>query len=194
MQQAGFLVGGEPLTALDLVDTVILTVDPPLDLIGEPEKAAAWWGFEEPRLPAGPRPEIGATRRLRAAIRDLLDAQIEDRAPSADAVADVNAFAAAVPTSRQLVITPDGVEATVRWHTEQGGNPVLAAIAVEAIELLADPEERAKLRRCANPACSMLFLARTRRRVWCTDAICGNRARAARHYQRSRASKRGGTG
>ncbi|WP_139810547.1 CGNR zinc finger domain-containing protein, partial [Mycobacterium avium] len=38
--------------------------------------------------------------------------------------------------------------------------------------------------RCANPDCSMLFLATNPRRSWCTANICGNRARVARHYHR----------
>nr|WP_272925044.1 CGNR zinc finger domain-containing protein [Streptomyces sp. SID8377] len=46
------------------------------------------------------------------------------------------------------------------------------------------------MRRCANPECSMLFLAGNSRRKWCTGNICGNRTRVARHCRRSRA---GGT-
>jgi predicted RNA-binding Zn ribbon-like protein len=52
------------------------------------------------------------------------------------------------------------------------------------MEILAGHTDR--LRRCANPACSMLFLADTTRRQWCTPNLCGNRARVARHYRRSR--------
>jgi CGNR zinc finger len=49
------------------------------------------------------------------------------------------------------------------------------------------PDIRAlrRLRRCANPACSMIFIAVNPRRSWCTPGVCGNRARVARHYQRA---------
>src|SRR5271166_1536820 len=65
------------------------------------------------------------------------------------------------------------------------GNAALAAVAQQAIALICDASRRDTLRRCANPNCSMLFLAHTRRRLWCTANICGNRARVARHYHRT---------
>ena len=191
MLQAGFPMGGEPLAALDLVDTLMTAVQPPRDVIEDREMAERWWALEAGRLPHAPRPEDAAALRLRAALRDLFDSHLEEREPQAASVADVNAFAASVPTSAQLSVTPTGPEAAVRWHTEHGGNAILAAIAREAIGLLADPEQRAKLRRCASPSCSMLFLAENKRRIWCSSAGCGNRARAARHYHKTRAEKGG---
>jgi predicted RNA-binding Zn ribbon-like protein len=186
MQRAGFTLGGEPLVALDLVNTVKLTVEPPVDLFDSPERVAAWWALEADRLPTGPTPDLAATRRLRAAIRDLFDAQLEGRAPDPTSVDDVNAAVAAAPTSLRL-IGPGAGDASVetRWHTEHGGNAAIAAIAREAIDLLASPERLARLRRCANPTCSMLFLAENKRRQWCTANVCGNRTRVARHYERT---------
>jgi predicted RNA-binding Zn ribbon-like protein len=73
---------------------------------------------------------------------------------------------------------------TWRWHTDAPQTLALAAAARSAMEILAGHTDR--LRRCANPACSMLFLADTTRRQWCTPNLCGNRARVARHYRRSR--------
>jgi predicted RNA-binding Zn ribbon-like protein len=96
----------------------------------------------------------------------------------------VNAAVAAAPTSARLTESGD-VE--TRWHTEYGGNAALAAIAREAIDLLSSPDRLARLRRCANPTCSMLFLAENKRRQWCTANICGNRTRVARHYERTHA-------
>ncbi|WP_202867622.1 CGNR zinc finger domain-containing protein [Kribbella pittospori] len=183
MQDAGFPMGGEPLAALDLVDTAILVVDPPRDLLSE--RPDAWWDLQSDRLPAGPRPPEAAVLRLRSAMRDLFDAHLEGRAPQATSVADVNAYAAAVPTSTQLKLGPDGPVAETRWHTELGGNAILAALAQEAIELLSDPDRLATLRRCASSSCSMLFLAENKRRIWCSSAGCGNRARAARHYHKT---------
>ena len=184
MQRAGFPAGAEPLVTLDLVDTVMTVTDPPTDLIADPARRAAWWRLEASRLPAGPVPEPAATRQLRAALRDLFDAHIEHRPPRATAVDDVNAVAASVPTSLRLVGSAPPFRAETRWHTEHGGNAALAAIAGEAIQLLTDPPRLQRLRRCANSACSMLFLAENNRRVWCASNLCGNRARVARHHQR----------
>jgi predicted RNA-binding Zn ribbon-like protein len=186
LQRHGFPMGGEPLVALDLADTVMTVPAPLVDLIESPERGTEWWQVELDRLPESPIPDPIATRRLRTAIRDLFDAHLEQRAPRATSIEDVNALAASVPTSPRLSYPDTGdPDADTRWHTEQGGNPALAAIAREAIELLATPDRRDRLRRCANPTCSMLFLAETTRRQWCASNICGNRMRVARHYQRT---------
>ena len=179
-------MGGEPLVALDLVDTLMTTADPDVDLIDTPERGAQWWQVELARLPESPVPDPTATRRLRAALRDLFDAHLAHRAPRATSVEDVTAVAGSVPTSPRLTYSATGEPiADTRWHTEQGGNPALAAIAREAIDLLATPDKASRLRRCANPTCSMLFLAETTRRQWCASNVCGNRMRVARHYQRT---------
>ncbi|MEV0720013.1 ABATE domain-containing protein [Asanoa sp. NPDC050611] len=185
VQRAGFPMGGEPVVALDLVDTEMLMTDPPQDLIADRAAAQAWWGLQSGRLPGGPAPSLAATRTLRTALRDLFDAHLTDRLPPAGALDEVNAAAAAVPTSLRLHLADGGYREDVHWHTDRGGNAALAATARGAIELLADPARLARLRRCANAACSMLFLAETTRRQWCTPNICGNRARVARHYERT---------
>lgn len=181
MQAAGFNIGGEPLVALDLVDTLMTVTDPWTDLMADRKRTEDWWRLQSPRLPAGwSAPDPAATRRLRAALRDLFDAHLAGRAPKSTSVEDINAAAAAVPTSPRL--TGDGVE--TRWHTEYGGNAALAAIAREAIELFGDAERLGRLRRCANPACSMVFLAERKSRQWCASNVCGNRVRVARHHER----------
>jgi predicted RNA-binding Zn ribbon-like protein len=185
---AGFLMGGERLVALDLVDTEVRVSEPAVDLIATPTPYTKWWELQQGRLPAGPVPEVTATRRLRAAIRDVLDSQLTGKTPLATSVEDINAAAAGVPTSKRLVLRGDAPEAETRWHAEYGGNPALAAIATEVIELMADPVRLSTLRRCANPSCSMLFLAEHKRRQWCVGSVCGNRTRVARHYQRTRQS------
>jgi predicted RNA-binding Zn ribbon-like protein len=60
--------------------------------------------------------------------------------------------------------------------------------AVNYTELLAATPDR--IRRCAHPDCVLYFLdisARGSRR-WCSMTVCGNRAKAARHYARVRSS------
>jgi predicted RNA-binding Zn ribbon-like protein len=197
VQREGFPVGGESLVALDLVDTQILTVDPVQDLLEAPERSAAWWALQTTRLPESSTPDPAAVRRLRAAIRDLFDAHLEGRAPRPTSVEDVNAVAASVPSSLRLnyVVERNGGfhgatnRVETRWHTEYGGNVALAFIAREAIDLFAAPDRLARLRRCANPTCSMLFLAETSRRQWCASNVCGNRVRVARHQEKIRAAK-----
>ncbi len=185
VQSAGFPMGGEPLVALDLADTLMTAVDPPVDLLDAAAAQAAWWALQASRLPTGPAPEPTAVRRLRAALREAFDAHLAGRTPDATSLEDLNATAASVPTSPRLVMTDEGPRERTRWHVEHGGNAALAAIAAEAVRLLADPERLGVLRRCGNPECSMLFLAENKRRKWCTANICGNRVRVARHYERT---------
>jgi predicted RNA-binding Zn ribbon-like protein len=60
----------------------------------------------------------------------------------------------------------------------------LAGVAEDAIQLLAG-DDAASLRACHAPGCVLYFVKTHPRRQWCSVA-CGNRARAARHYQRSK--------
>jgi len=75
---------------------------------------------------------------------------------------------------------------------EEGLDWFLAAIARSGAELIAEgPND--KLRQCSNPQCPMFFYddSRTRRRRWCSMALCGNRAKVAafarRHVEEARA-------
>ncbi|MEU9692386.1 CGNR zinc finger domain-containing protein [Amycolatopsis japonica] len=159
--------------AVNLADTVMLAVSPSIDLLDDGH--ATFWSAQA--LPEGadaPSPE--QTRRLRSAVRELLEAVVAAREPEAWAVERVNAAAAAVPTSPRLI---DGGAATC-WHGEDGGEIALAAVAVAAIDLVSGPRA-AQLRRCGAHDCSMLFVAANSRRVWCTPSLCGNRVRVARH-------------
>jgi len=58
-----------------------------------------------------------------------------------------------------------------------------AAVALSALSLLPDVQ---RIRICQN--CCWLFLDRSRNgsRRWCDMAVCGNRQKAKRHYQRRR--------
>lgn len=58
------------------------------------------------------------------------------------------------------------------------------ATAASALSLLPQMKQ---IRICAN--CGWLFLDRSRNgsRIWCDMAVCGNRNKARRHYQRSKA-------
>jgi len=59
---------------------------------------------------------------------------------------------------------------------------VVAALARAAIAFLDGPD-RERLRACTAPRCVRYFVQAHGRQQWCGTA-CGNRARAARHYER----------
>jgi predicted RNA-binding Zn ribbon-like protein len=61
----------------------------------------------------------------------------------------------------------------------------LAPIARSAADLIAQGRG-AIVRKCANPRCVLYFrdTSRTRRRRWCSMAVCGNRMKVAAHTRR----------
>jgi len=64
---------------------------------------------------------------------------------------------------------------------------LLAPVLWSAADLLTRTD-RLRVRRCANDACQWLFIDRSKTgsRRWCDMASCGNRAKAQRHYLRTR--------
>jgi predicted RNA-binding Zn ribbon-like protein len=68
----------------------------------------------------------------------------------------------------------------------------LARVAEQAAGLLGG-DDAARLRACYAPGCVLYFIKTHPRREWCSVA-CGNRVRAARHYQRIREQTARGNG
>jgi predicted RNA-binding Zn ribbon-like protein len=181
-----FVVIGEPVVAVDLINTVAGPGSPEHDdLLSADAGARAWWQVERARVPGGDLPDVGALRRLRLALRDMIEALMDGRPVPTAAMSDLNFFMRSAPTSTRLELTETGLRARTRWHSEYGGNPLLAFIATQAAEFLSDPSQVGRLRRCANPACLMIFIAVNPRRSWCAPGVCGNRVRVARHHRRA---------
>jgi predicted RNA-binding Zn ribbon-like protein len=180
-----FAVVGEPIVAVDLIDTVAAPGSSTADLLSADGDAEAWWRIEGARVPGGDLPDIRALHRLRSALRETIEALVDGRPVPQAAVSDLNFFMQSAPATTRLLLAGTGLRTETRWHSEYGGNPRLAFIAAQAAEFLSDPSNVSRLRRCANPACSVIFVALNPRRSWCAPAVCGNRARVARHYRRA---------
>lgn len=180
-----FAVLGEPVVAVDLIDTIAAPGSPVADdLLSDDDNAEAWWRLESARVPAGDPPDIHALRRLRTALRQAIEAVVDGLPVPDGTLSDLNFFMQSVPASTRLVRAGTGLRTETRWHQEYGGNTRLAFIAAQAAEFMSDPAQANRLRRCANPACWMIFVAVNPRRSWCVPGVCGNRVRVARHYRR----------
>ncbi len=70
-----------------------------------------------------------------------------------------------------------------RWRSPDA---LLLPIA-KAIANVVCTEDFAHIKACEGPACTLLFLDRTRGRArrWCSMAVCGNRAKQAAHRKRA---------
>jgi predicted RNA-binding Zn ribbon-like protein len=177
---------GEAIVAVDLINTIAApgaaVTD---DLLSASHGAEAWWRFERTRVPGGDLPDIHALRRLRSALRDMIEALVDHGPVPQAAVSDLNLFMRSAPASTRVQLTRAGLRAETQWHAEYGGNPKLAFIATQAAGFLSDPGQAGRLRRCANASCSMIFIAVNPRRSWCAPSVCGNRVRVARHHRRT---------
>ena len=72
------------------------------------------------------------------------------------------------------------------WEWDAGAGDldrVLWPVAIDAAELLTS-DRLGCVRECAADNCAWLFMdeSRNRSRVWCDMRVCGNRAKARRHY------------
>jgi predicted RNA-binding Zn ribbon-like protein len=82
-------------------------------------------------------------------------------------------------------LDPSGPARVLEVDDERWRVPWLAA--QNLLELLREHPDR--IRRCANDQCVLHFYDASRggKRQWCSMAACGNRAKARRHYERTRA-------
>ena len=144
-----------------------------------------WLAAHADELPAAPRAIDGdALRRLRDAIRELLAALAEERAPAGDALAVVNRASRSGPTSP--VIEWDAGSPTLRLvpGPADGSEQFLASLARSAIELATGSRAR-DVCACGGPRCVQFVLRDHPRRAFCSEG-CSARARSARYYRRNR--------
>ncbi len=121
---------------------------------------------------------------LRATIRAMLGAMASKRPLRAQWVAEVNQALEAGAGASRLLRQGSG------WRVGLSPGPAgplqaLAPIA-RAIAELAVSGRSVEIGKCANPRCLLYFLdrSRTRRRRWCSMAVCGNRMKVAAHVRR----------
>jgi len=170
--------------ALEFVATLAGRQREPIERLASADDLGRWLTV------TGLAPDSGCTsrhlaqaHRLREAIYRLLDAARTAQPPASRDVAVVNAWARRSRPAPQL-------DATLRL-VRQAADPcavALAEIAAAAIQLISGPE-LARVRNCADPTCSLMFIDRSRpgRRRWCSMERCGNRAKTA-HYRSRRGS------
>jgi len=90
-----------------------------------------------------------------------------------------------------LHLVPSAPGYAWQWDLVRGGlDRFLAPVAASAALVLTSPERLARVRVCDAETCQWTFLDRSRngRRRWCDMSSCGNRAKAKRHYERTRAA------
>ncbi|CCH69623.1 conserved hypothetical protein [Phycicoccus elongatus Lp2] len=152
------------------------------EVAGQLERAAA-------RRPDEATRELERARGIRPDLYAVMLGEASDAAFArvARAVADARA--------RQRLVR-DGADPT-RGTWRFAGRPTLAdpvdGFLVSAGDLLSTPAPE-RVRRCPGVGCGWLFLDPSGRRRWCQMAVCGNRAKQARHTVSARAGRSGPRG
>lgn len=121
---------------------------------------------------------------LRAAVRAVITAAAADQPPPAWSADIFESALAHALQHRRIALTG----APPRWSWDVHDAPldrIRWEIAWSSAELLTSPELPA-VRTCMGEDCGWMYVDRSRnhRRRWCEMAICGNRAKARRHYAR----------
>jgi len=121
---------------------------------------------------------------LREAIYRIFEAVADVRSPESKDVDILNGALSEALARLQLV--PIGEGFAWDWmDCEDALDPMLWPVVRLAADLLTSQ----RLKRVGQcPGCGWLFLdaSRNRSRRWCTMEVCGNRAKARRHYERQK--------
>lgn len=122
---------------------------------------------------------------LRETIYRVFAAQAAGKVAAPGDLAAFNLALAQAP--RRAALEPDAGAYSWRIAAPTAIAGILAAVLWTSGDLLASPR-RARVRQCANPQCGGIFLddSKSGTRRWCMMSVCGNRAKAHRHYLKRR--------
>ncbi len=132
-----------------------------------------------PRLRAwggsGTNAEWQAARDARAALQAV--------------VRDPRRVEALAPLVDDIAYRPSVSGAGIDWTLEVATDRALATRAVLAWDALRRTSP-GRLRPCENPDCALFLIdhSKPNKARWCSMAVCGNRMKARRHYERTRPS------
>ncbi|MFC0842350.1 CGNR zinc finger domain-containing protein [Streptomyces noboritoensis] len=154
---------------LDLLNSRPLVNGEEQDALGDPAEGRRWareHGGE------GSPAELALLRETRDLLQDMVRGE--------------GSPAALSPLLQGVHQIPEISSNDLQWIIK---TPPHARLAVEAVPAWAATEEQlpGRLRPCANAECRLFLLDRSRanRARWCSMAVCGNREKARRHYERT---------
>ncbi|MEU1406652.1 CGNR zinc finger domain-containing protein [Streptomyces sp. NPDC005728] len=154
----------ELLNSTPVVDGVVR------DRLADPDGARSW------QQAHGGTGTVGEHRHLVQA-RDALQ----------DVVRGTRSATSLAPFLKGVVSRPHISPAGVSWVLDAPAERRTAVDAVMAWSALQETMP-GRLRPCENPECRRFLLDRSKanKARWCSMAVCGNRMKARRHYQRTR--------
>ena len=129
---------------------------------------------------------IRQTKELRTSLKSMAAASAAGKAIPNAAIERINSVLAQKDGHYEIVRTPDGFKSRSNIRYENARDLMLT-VAESAMQLLRYGDLN-RIRECDNPACVLYFYDTSKRhgRKWCSMNVCGNRAKAAAFYDRSR--------
>jgi predicted RNA-binding Zn ribbon-like protein len=114
----------------------------------------------------------------------------ETRAVLQDVVRGVRTPRSLAPLLDKISCRPVATDEGLSWKLDVATEEELAVRALLAWDRLRQTAP-GRLRPCANDECTLFLLDRSKANTarWCSMAVCGNRMKARRHYQRRRESQ-----
>jgi predicted RNA-binding Zn ribbon-like protein len=137
-----------------------------------------------------PRAAVAALRRaiaVREAIFSIFSAVAARRRPPADALDRLNSALPIAYALPRLIHDANGFQLRFADDDEDLAASLIAPVVRAALALVTS-DDRERVRECHSTTCAWLFLDHSKNgtRVWCDMKVCGNRAKAKRHYAKGK--------
>ena len=167
-----------PLAADDDFLLAVLNSTPAIDGVPTDDLAdigaARAWLIDAGGL--GTEAELAHLHRARTALQGIVRGELP--------------VSALEPLLRGVSFAPE-VADEVTWTIKVKPDRELAVRTILAWDAIVK-ESPGRLRACANDECQLFLIDRStaNRARWCSMAVCGNRMKARRHYQRTRGAGR----
>jgi predicted RNA-binding Zn ribbon-like protein len=179
--------------AIALVNTVFKHEGRPMDALSSWDDVLRWHEdysecsaarYRAADVDAAERAFAEVTR-LRDACRAALEAHVEARATAA-ALAPLNALLRKHLTAAPALAASEGRVALERTAHRANGPDAFVILVAEAIVALFTTTKAQRIKHCGGAGCVLFFVDESRAgtRAWCSMQSCGNRSKAARHYER----------
>lgn len=135
------------------------------------------------RRPAAASEALSRATSVREAIFRIFSAVVDHLEAPADALSLLNRSLAESLGQRRLERHGRGLAWGWRDTARPGLDRVLWPVVLSAADLLTS-SDLVRVRRCTGAGCAWLFIdiSKSRTRRWCDMSVCGNRAKAKRHY------------
>lgn len=181
-------LGNHP--ALDLLNTQPIVDGEQVELLGTIGEVLTWARLaglsSDEDLPDLRGHAAAETLTFVHRLRDGLRTAVEAPRWTADALAPLNRVLGGATGALQ--VAPASGPAMVSLRTEGPAAQLRLDLAAAVVDIFR--HDRGRIRQCSSPTCVLMFLdlSKSARRRWCDMAVCGNRAKAATHRERTKHS------